>query len=127
MDPLLQDVRGGVRLLFKHRWLTAIATLMLALGVGMNAAIFSVANAVLLRPLAIAEPERLLVMWERDAEQPVLEVSLANFLDWRARNQTFANMAAFSSTNWSYELHTAPAGLSPRALHCLEGRGGPPA
>jgi putative ABC transport system permease protein len=50
MDTLVQDVRGGVRLLFRHRWLTAIAILMLALGVGMNAAIFSVASAVLLRP-----------------------------------------------------------------------------
>jgi ABC-type antimicrobial peptide transport system permease subunit len=60
MDTLFQDVRGGVRLLFKHRWLTAIAILMLALGIGMNAAIFSVASVVLLRPLAIAEPERLL-------------------------------------------------------------------
>jgi putative ABC transport system permease protein len=110
METLLQDVRGGVRLLFKHRWLTAIAVLMLAIGVGMNAAIFSVASAVLLRPLSIAEPDRLLVLWERDAEQPVLEVSLANFHDWRARNQSFANMAAFSSTNWSYDLHAGPAG-----------------
>jgi hypothetical protein len=50
MDTLAQDVRGGVRFLFKHRRLTAIAILMLALGVGMNAAIFSVASAVLLRP-----------------------------------------------------------------------------
>ena len=113
MDTLLQDVRDGVRLLSKHRWLTAVAILMLALGVGMNAAIFSVASAVLLRPLAIAEPDRLLVLWERDADQPVLEVSLANFLDWRARNQTFANMAAFGSTNWSYELLAGAGGVGP--------------
>jgi putative ABC transport system permease protein len=116
MDTLAQDVRGGVRFLFKHRRLTAIAILMLALGVGMNAAIFSVASAVLLRPLAIAEPDRVLVLWERDAEQPVLEVSLANFLDWRARNRSFANMAAFSSVNWWYELHTSGPADSPEGV-----------
>src|SRR5262245_9681806 len=104
MEGLLQDVRSGIRLLSKHRWLTSIAILMIAIAVGMNAAIFSVASAVLLRPLAIDDPGRLMVLWERDAEQPVLEVSLANFLDWRARTQSFANMAAFSSVNWSYEL-----------------------
>ena len=94
MNTLLQDVRGGVRLFVKYRWLTALAVLMLAVGIGSNAAIFSVANAVLFRPVAISDPGDVMVLWERDAEQPVLEVSYANFLDWRSRNTTFSNMAA---------------------------------
>ena len=59
MDDFLRDVSYAIRMLFRNRILTAIATLTLGLGIGANSAIFSVVNAVLLRPLPVREPDRL--------------------------------------------------------------------
>jgi putative ABC transport system permease protein len=94
IETLWQDVRYGFRMLWKSPGFTVVAVLALALGVGANTAIFSVVNAVLLRPLPYAEPERLVILWEKGATQDT-SVSYPNFLDWRAQTQAFEQLAAF--------------------------------
>ncbi|HET9480333.1 MAG TPA: ABC transporter permease [Candidatus Polarisedimenticolia bacterium] len=92
-----QDVRFGLRLLGKHPATTMTAGLTLALGIGANAAIFSLVNAVLLRPLPYPEPQRLVRLVET---RPVLgvdrtSVAPAEFVTWRERSRSFSNMAAW--------------------------------
>jgi putative ABC transport system permease protein len=93
-DEMFQDLRFGLRMLLKHKSFTAIAILTLSLGIGANTAIFSIVNAVLLRPLPFAEPERLLWFggWVGgDKEQGVTP---ADFLDYREQCQSFTQIAA---------------------------------
>jgi putative ABC transport system permease protein len=93
---IIQDVRYGARILFKNPSFTFIAVLALALGIGANTAIFTVVNAVLLRPLPYNDPARLMTVWE-DASKigfPHNTPSPANFIDWRDQNQLFEGMAA---------------------------------
>jgi hypothetical protein len=99
-DEMIQDLRYGVRMLLKHPGFTAVAVLSLALGIGANTAIFSVVNAVLLRPLPFAEPERLVSIAETHPELPRAEVAAPDFEDWRRQAQSFADMAAWSLKDW---------------------------
>jgi putative ABC transport system permease protein len=90
MDTLIQDLRYGVRTLLKNRSFTSVAVLALALGIGANTAIFSVVNAVLLKPLPYLDPDRIMtVLYERR-----IPVAPADFLDWKEQNQVFENIAA---------------------------------
>lgn len=93
MNALLHDVRYATRMITKEPGFTAIALLTLALGIGANTAIFSVVNAVLLRPLPYAESDRLLWLTERAEQIPSRWVSYPNFLDWQSRNRSFESMA----------------------------------
>ncbi len=93
MQTVLQDLRYGARTLLKKPEFTLIAVITLALGIGANTAIFSIVNAVLLRPLPYAESHRLVSMTEQHEQIPTRWVSYPNFLDWRARSQSFEAMA----------------------------------
>ena len=90
MRTIWQDVRYGFRMLLKSRSFTLVALVALALGIGANTAIFSVVNAVLLRPLPYRDPARLVTVLH-DGWKPVAP---ANFLDWREQTRVFDSMAA---------------------------------
>ena len=96
METLLRDVHYGIRSLLKRPGFTAIAVITLALGIGANTAIFSLVNAVLIRPLPFAEPDRLVWMWGniRNGGNRA-SVSPLDFLDYRAQTTTFEEFAAF--------------------------------
>jgi putative ABC transport system permease protein len=91
-ERLIQDVRYGVRTLLKSRTFTLVAVLALALGIGANTAVFSVVNAVLLRPLPYAHADRLIELWEM-SRQGETSVSYPDFLDWRRQSDLFEEMA----------------------------------
>ncbi len=95
MNGLLQDLRYALRQLRKNPGFTTVAILTLALGIGANTAIFTVVNGVLLKPLPYAEPDRLLMIWERQLTDGTLgTVAPANFFDWREQSRSFEKMAA---------------------------------
>jgi predicted permease len=98
MDGCLQDVKYGWRMLWKNPAFTAIAVIVIALGIGANTAIFSLVDAVLLRPLPFADPDRLLVIWEDASFMgfPRNTPAPANFVDWKKENGVFSDMAALA-------------------------------
>lgn len=100
-STLWQDVRYGVRMLLKNPGITSIVILALALGIGANTAIFSVVNAVLLRPLPYHESERLVFLNEKSPVLDEMSISYPNFLDWRAHNQTFEKIGVFNRASYN--------------------------
>ncbi len=96
METFWQDVRYGFRMLAKRPALTLIAVVTLALGVGANTAIFSVVDAVLLRPLPYKQPDRLVFLTEESQQVPGMSISMPDFNDWRATNSVFESMAPYS-------------------------------
>ncbi len=95
MVTLLKDLRYSFRILCKVPGFTAIALLVLALGIGANTAIFSVVNSVVLRPLPYPGADRLAMIWETDLKDGIKSEgpSAPNFLDWKEQSQSFEDMA----------------------------------
>jgi len=94
MLHILHDVRFGLRMLFHSRGLTFVAIVALALGIGANTAIFSVVNAVLVRPLPYPEPNELVWFWESQPHLSEAPFSAADFLDFQSQNSSFSEVAA---------------------------------
>jgi putative ABC transport system permease protein len=98
METLLQDIRFGVRMLFKSPGFAAVAILSLALGIGANTAVFSVINAVLLKALPYHEPESIVLVWGEDkaAGSSRGQVSATDIADYRARNHVFEELTTYA-------------------------------
>ena len=101
MTTLWQDIRYGLRMLWKNRGISAIVILALALGIGANSAIFSVVNTVLLRPLPFAESDRLVFLNEKSPVLDEMSISYPNFLDWREHNQSFEKIAVYNRASYN--------------------------
>jgi putative ABC transport system permease protein len=110
MQTLWQDLRYGARMLLKKPGFTLIAVITLALGIGANTAIFSVVNAVLLRPLPFAEPEKLVRLLAMDMSRGArsISASMPDYREWERRNQSFAQLAAYSTTNYNISGEEEP-------------------
>jgi hypothetical protein len=100
---IMNDIRYAIRSMLKRPGFAAIAIATLALGIGANTAIFSVINAVVLRPLPYAEPDRLVMVWETIAGNDRRSAAPGNYVDWQDQNKTFAGMSA------TFNLTTMPA------------------
>ena len=98
---MLKDVRYGIRSLLKRPGLTAVVLLTLGLGIGVNTAIFSAVDSVLLRPLPLQNPDRLVAVWEHTPSLGIAQnhMAPANFFDLRQHNEVFEGLSAFSETS----------------------------
>jgi putative ABC transport system permease protein len=106
MRNLFSDLRLGLRILLRNLGFSATAILLLALGIGANTAIFSVVNAVLLRPLPYQDSSRIMQIWHVPPAKSFpgltyFSVSPANYLDWRSMNQSFEDLAAFGGARFN--------------------------
>jgi putative ABC transport system permease protein len=106
MSGLAQDVRYALRSLRRRPLLVVVAVAVLAIGIGASTAVFSVVDAVLLRPLPFADAGRLVVAWQRspDHSVPFIEVSYPDYLDWRQQARTFESMAIIPTVNSGFVL-----------------------
>ncbi len=102
MENFWQDIRYGIRMLLKAPSFSIVATIALALGIGANTAIFSVVNAVLLRPLPFSNSEQLMNVWETDPTRGYQRgsASYPNFVDWREQNHVFEHMASYHTNDF---------------------------
>lgn len=107
MHSFVQDLRHGARMLLKRPGFTLTAILMLGLGIGVNVAIFSVVNSVLLRALPFAEPDRLVLImeaFEKDNQRIPNFVAPANYRDWATQNHSLTDMAYYTFTTTARNL-----------------------
>src|SRR5215470_14022950 len=97
MNSIFAEVRFGVRSLVKRPGATLIALVTLALGIGVNTAIFSAVDSVLLRPLPFRDPARLVSVWEKTPALGIQQnqAAPANFFDLRSQNQSFEALGAY--------------------------------
>ncbi len=118
MENLIRDLRFAIKTLVKRPGFTAMVVLTLALGIGANAAIFSVINYVLLRPLPYADPDNIVTLWENNTKEGIArdDVSPANFLDWRERQQSFSNLAFANPNSLDYSGGDEPEVLRATAV-----------
>ena len=105
LEVFVQDVRYGVRMLLKSPLFTAVALTTIAIGIGANTAMFSLVDAILLRPLPYPDPQRLIVVGTNQRGESMMSpMGTADFLAWRDRQQTFEQVAAFGGVGGSFAL-----------------------
>jgi len=121
MFNLISDFKHGLRMLLKNPAYTAVAIMVLALGIGANTAIFSVVNAVLLRPLPFRDPARLVQVWHVPPPKSFpgmteFAVSAANFIDWQKQNHVFDKMAILTGSALTLTSNDQPEELQGAAV-----------
>ncbi len=99
MDTLIQDVRFALRMLRNSPGFTVVAVLTLALGIGANTAMFSVVNAVLLRPLGYPDSDRMVFLSGWSDHVPYMSISMADMRDWQSMNTVFESIAPYRTEN----------------------------
>lgn len=111
---LFQDLRYALRLLRKRPAFALVSVIALALGIGANAAVFSVVNALILNPLSFPELERLAEVRDVDAHQPQVArtATPADYLDWRERSKSFESLSAYTIHDFDLSAGGDPMGLS---------------
>jgi predicted permease len=113
VDTLWHDIRYGLRTLGRSPGFLAVAVLTLALGIGANTAIFSVVDALLLRPLPFRAPDQLVQLWETESAPGNYPFAGADYLDWRSQNQTFEDMTTYT---FQENFNASGAGEPERAV-----------
>src|SRR5215207_9906789 len=118
LDAARQDFRYAWRVIKRSPGFTFFATLTIALGLGANAAIFSLVDGVLLKAMSYPEPERIVQLWERPPGGLRNGISAANYIDWTTQSQSFEAMAAQTGATMSYAAGAAAgsAGGEARSL-----------
>jgi putative ABC transport system permease protein len=109
MGMLMRDVKYGLRVMFKDPGFTAVAVITLALGIGANTTIFSFANAFLVHPLALPDPDRLAIVATGSEKAPAAP---ADFLDWKAQSSSFESLVAYEES----DVNMTGAGAPERVL-----------
>ena len=116
MNPanVARDVRYALRMLLRNPGFTSIALLTFAVGIGINTAVFSVFNGVLLRPLPYPDAERITMMWLDNRVQGIKEDigSYPNYRDWREQNTTYEHVAAYTGASMTMTGADEPERLS---------------
>src|ERR1043165_5642979 len=114
MNTLLQDIRYGLRMLFKHKSFTAVAVIALGLSIGANTAIFSLVNGVLLRPLPFPDAERIIYIEGKNPAAGITEsnVSFLHFTHWSQKIDLFARAGAY----WTGEPRLGADGVDPERV-----------
>ena len=112
LEALVDDLWYATRMMRKAPLFTATLTLILALGIAADTAVFSVVRGVLLSPLPYREPDRLVALWESLPDVDQIPISYPDFLDWKARNHVFEDVALYSP----YGVRANTAGDVPRQV-----------
>ena len=116
MEVFWQNLRYGIRMLSKSPGFALMAVLTLAIGIGANTSIFTVLNSVLLRPLPFNEPDRLLIVSERDSHFDNSSVAYQNFEDWKAQNRSFEDMCLFRRRDYTITGQRGPEHINGREV-----------
>jgi putative ABC transport system permease protein len=121
MDTLIQDLRFGIRMLRRSPGFTTAAVLALAVGIGATVSVFTVLDAVVLRPLAYPDADRLVMVWETNDNKalPHERLSPVNFMDYRALSHVFDDAAGW----WYPQVNLTEAGRDPMRLNAVEASG----
>jgi|HubBroStandDraft_1064217.scaffolds.fasta_scaffold01030_14 predicted permease len=111
LETLLQDLRYAVRMLRKNPEFTLVAVLSLAIGIGVNSAMFSLADGLLLRPLSVLRPGEVVTVVSKTPSDPSGNLSYRDYVDFRDRSRSFAGLVAYSMSSFGF---SAQPGESPR-------------
>lgn len=114
-ESLVRDLRFGLRTLIKTPGFALAGVVILGLGIGVNSAIFTIVNAVVLKPLPFADADRIMKLWQTPPQQtfnsPIFAISPANFIDWETQNQVFESLAIFRGGRQTLTGHGEPEAI----------------